>query len=204
MLAADASARSPAGVQWSSRRPVAVRQPRRPSTSPPSPAFGGQRIDRRCAGARTRRLTLVECPRRSAAPRPYDALAEQPRQPAAVVVSRAAGHRLEPRDRTSAIDDEHRRAGFEAVDQGAQAGVTSGMHVGRGVLPRPDARTIARVVTPACGRTRTACCRRDRAGRPDTSESGRRDELPAGPRSSCRRSRLPPCARHRPVPYLPS
>ena len=42
----------------------------------------------------------------------YDAVAEQPRQPAVVVVSRAAGHRLEPRHGTSAIDDQHRRAGF--------------------------------------------------------------------------------------------
>jgi hypothetical protein len=111
-----------------------------PRSSPTFPALLGQRIDPRRAGANTWWLAAEQRLRRIAATRPYDAVAEQPRQLAVVVVFRIASHGFAPRDGASATGD-------EPASQRAQAslGLGDACNVHQGLIsPFPQPRTCLR------------------------------------------------------------
>jgi len=86
----------------------------------------GQRIDCGNAGACLRRFA-AEHRTRVVAAWSNEPIAQQPRQPAAWGIVRAAADRFEACNRASAIDDQHRRTGPQAVDQGAEVFLASVM-----------------------------------------------------------------------------
>src|SRR5215469_7082580 len=101
------------------RRPAAARSPKHPKISPPLPALFDERVERRCSGLGARRLSAEERLRRLAAAWPREPVADEPRQPFAFFAFAVTRYRFKARDGTPSIDDEHRGAALEPVDQGA-------------------------------------------------------------------------------------
>src|ERR1051326_1611957 len=107
-------------VSWV-RRPAAARSRKHPRISSPLPAFLDEGVDPRCAGTGARRLAAEQRPRWPGPARPHKPVTDEPRQPSVLPAFVVPGHGLQPRDRTSPIDDQHGRAVLETVDQGTQA-----------------------------------------------------------------------------------
>src|SRR5208337_410651 len=101
-------------------RPRAARSPKRPKPSPSFPTFFDEEVERRRAGLGAGRSAREKRPGRGNAARPNNPVSQQARQPSLFPFLGTGGHRLESRHRATPMDDQDRRAAFEAVDQRSQ------------------------------------------------------------------------------------
>src|SRR5580704_13998524 len=109
------------------RQRAAARSPKRPRISPPLTSLGNERRYGRRSGFRARRRRLEQRPGWRGAARPYDAVTDEPREPAGRFGRAGARNRFEARHRAPAIDDQNCIAAFETVDEGTQTVLASVM-----------------------------------------------------------------------------
>ncbi len=114
----DRDRASPAAASCSRPR-AAAQSPKRPKISPSAPTLVDERGNSRCCGGRGRRGENSR--RRDRAPGPQHALSNETRQSSVLPAFLAAFDRLQTRDRPAPINNQHRLAALQAVDQRAQA-----------------------------------------------------------------------------------
>src|SRR6266852_1592963 len=99
--------------------PAAVRSRKHPGISLALPPLCQQRPDRGRSALWTRRLIREQLPRQGTAARPDDALANEPGQ-SALRIRLVCAHGLKARNRSTTVDNQHRRASLEPVDESTQ------------------------------------------------------------------------------------
>src|SRR5208337_2932014 len=136
--------RAPAEIASWSQQPAAAQSQKHPRTSPPFPALVDERFHGRRIGARRR--SAEKSPRRTGPAGPQHTVTNQPRQSSVLPTFLAPGDGFQSRDRTPPVDDQHRRAAPEAVDQGAQAvlglGYAGFFHLAKIALTSTPIKTI--------------------------------------------------------------
>jgi hypothetical protein len=90
------------------------------------PPLFDKHIDGGRTGIGAGRLVSEKRARWRGATRPYQAVTLKPRQPFILPTLSALDSRFQTRDRTSAVNNQHRRPSLKTVDQGTQAVLSLG------------------------------------------------------------------------------